>query len=87
MDSGSVLLAGSCSNLKGQTVFSLKLLQDSGSLLGVGQFYLLSGSAVLYYGLGLPGASRLSHVVWKPYKPCPHCFGYSACRRYLWASG
>lgn len=38
MDSGSVLLAGFCLNLKGQTVFSLKLLQDSGSLLCVGRF-------------------------------------------------
>lgn len=75
MDSGSVLLAGFCLNLKGQTVFSLKRLQDSGSLLCVGQFYPLGGCAILHYGLGLSGASRLSHSVWKPYKPCPHCFG------------
>lgn len=53
MDSGSVLLAGFCLNLKGQTVFSLKLLQDSGSLLCVGQFSPLGDYAMLHCGLGL----------------------------------
>lgn len=62
MDSGSVLLADFCLNLKGQTVFSLKLLQDSGSLRWVGQFYPLGGCAMLQYGLGLSGASRLSYA-------------------------
>lgn len=61
MDSGSVLPADFCLNLKGQTVFSLKLLQDSDSLRRAGQFYPLGGCAVLHYGLGLSGASRLSH--------------------------
>lgn len=61
MDSGSVLLADFCLNLKGQTVFSLKLLQDSDSLRRAGRFYPLGGCAVLHYGLGLSGASRLSH--------------------------
>lgn len=46
MDSGSILLADFCLNLKGQTVFSLKLLQDSDSLRRVGQFYPLGGCAM-----------------------------------------
>lgn len=64
MDSGSVLLAGLRLNLKGQTVFSLKLSQVPGSLLWVGHFYLCSVVVVcciMVWGPeGLPGCPTLS---------------------------
>lgn len=40
MDSGSVLLAGLCLNLKGQTVFSLKLSQALAPFSGLDSFTL-----------------------------------------------